>query len=164
MKAINAPNFVVYNSSTLYDPVNKAEAFNNFFHSTFTSSQFCMPPLDSMPTPSTQLSHCEVSSEEVYQALIYLDPGKAVGCDVMHPSVLKHCAASLLEPVTNLFNLSLSTSKVPDEWKVHKICPIPKSKDVTDVTNYRPISLLCVLSKVLESLVYDRLIVLFVHN
>ena len=76
----------------------------------------------------------------------------------MHPSVLKHCASSLVEPVTKLFNLSLSTSKVPDEWKVHKICPIPKSKDVIDVTKYRPISLLCILSKVLESLVYDRLI------
>ena len=158
MKAINAPNFVVYKSSTLFDPVAKAEAFNNFFNSTYTSSQFSMPPLDCMPTPSTQLSHCEVSPEEVYQALSYLDPGKAVGCDGMHPSVLKHCASSLVEPVTKLFNLSLSTSKVPDEWKVHKICPIPKSKDVIDVTKYRPISLLCILSKVLESLVYDRLI------
>ena len=47
---------------------------------------------------------------------------------------------------------------MPSQWKVHKICPVPKGGDRSDVRNYRPISLLCILSKILESLVYDKVI------
>ena len=49
---------------------------------------------------------------------------------------------------------------VPSEWKVHKITSVYKSAsgDKTSVTNYRPISLLCIMSKVLERLIYDKII------
>ena len=46
---------------------------------------------------------------------------------------------------------------LPNEWRLHKIIPIYKSADKSSVKNYRPISLLCCISKVLESLVYDRI-------
>ena len=157
LKSFSSPKFVVHKSTTLCSPCDKAEAFNSFFHSTFTSSVFCRP-IDCMPTPSSQLNAIYLETEEVYQALSRLDPYKATGCDEMHPSVLKHSAHSLCEPIAMLFNQSLSTCIVPKEWKIHKIHPIPKSKSVSDIANYRPISLLCVLSKVLESLVYDKII------
>ena len=47
---------------------------------------------------------------------------------------------------------------VPSERKVHKITSVYKSGDKTSVTNYRPISLLCIMSKVLERLIYDKII------
>uniref|UniRef100_A0A1X7T194 Reverse transcriptase domain-containing protein n=1 Tax=Amphimedon queenslandica TaxID=400682 RepID=A0A1X7T194_AMPQE len=47
---------------------------------------------------------------------------------------------------------------VPSEWKVHKITPVFKAGDTQYVENYRPISLLCILSKVLESIIYAKII------
>ncbi len=65
---------------------------------------------------------------------------------------------SLLHPVQSLFNMCLSTNSLPAEWKVHKIKPIPKKGNPLIISNYRPISLLCILSKVLESLIYHKII------
>ena len=50
-----------------------------------------------------------------------------------------------------LFNKIISTSDIPQEWKMHKIIPILKKDDKLNVANYRPISLLCIPEKVLET-------------
>ena len=63
-----------------------------------------------------------------------------------------------MEPVTYICYLSLKINTFPADWKVHKICPIPKKGDLCLVKNYRPISLLPILSKVLESIVYKKII------
>ena len=76
----------------------------------------------------------------------------------IHPLVLKHCSDTLAAPFTSLFNLSLNTAHIPHEWKIHKICPILKGGDRSNVCNYRPISLLCTTSKVPEKAVYNRII------
>lgn len=70
----------------------------------------------------------------------------------------KNCLLSLLDSVHNLFVMCLSHSKIPVEWKTHKIAPIPKKGDLLQIINYRPISLLCILSKVLESIIYHKII------
>lgn len=80
------------------------------------------------------------------------------GCDGIGPRVLRSCATSLCEPITFLFNTCITTSSYPKEWKKHKICPVPKKGDLSNHTNYRPISLLCTISKVLERIVYDKVI------
>ena len=46
---------------------------------------------------------------------------------------------------------------MPDEWKIHKIITIPNNNNLSDVQNYRPISFLCILSKVLESTIYSKI-------
>ena len=78
--------------------------------------------------------------------------------DVMYnPKLLKYCSTSLAEPIFHLFKLSLNAEyKIPDEWKVHKITLVPKKGNLYDNTNYRPISLLCIISKVLESIVFEK--------
>ena len=52
----------------------------------------------------------------------------------------------------------MSTSTLPREWKIHKIAPLPKKGDLSCVNNYRPISLLCIISKILESIIYKKII------
>ena len=52
--------------------------------------------------------------------------------------------------------MSLASCKLPKEWKLHCIIPIFKSGDKSLISNYRPISLLCSISKVLERIVYDK--------
>ena len=78
------------------------------------------------------------------------------GIDGLGPKLLRSCALALYKPLHHLFQLSLSRHAFPSEWRLHKITPLFKSGDRTVVSNYRPISLLCSVSKVLERLVYMK--------
>ena len=83
------------------------------------------------------------------------DFNKAMGIDCLSPKVLTHCAPALYLPIYHLFSQCFQQSSLPCEWKIHCITPIFKSGDRMMVSNYRPISLLCVISKVLERIVYN---------
>lgn len=144
-------------SSSATTNSGKATLFNQFFHSVFTSSCFTLPSLSDIDTPSAVIEDITITDEEVYQALIRLDPSKASGADGISPRILKSCALPLCSPIHHLFSLCLTKHLWPSEWKLHRITPLYKSKDRTSVSNYRPISLLCIISKVLERLIYDKI-------
>ena len=71
---------------------------------------------------------------------------------------MKYYAVALCEPIHHLFSISLKTQRLPSDWQLHRITPVFKSGDKASVTNYRPILLLCCISKVLEQIVYDKCI------
>ena len=71
--------------------------------------------------------------------------------------MLKATALSIVPSITKLFKLSIKLGCVPQTWKLSNVVPIPKSGDRTSPTNYRPISLLSVLSKVLERHIYNQI-------
>ena len=106
--------------------------------------------------PSKQLSQITVSESDVFGALISLNPKKAQGCDNINPHILKYCCTSLASPVTHLFSTCLNQSTIPQERKVDKISLIPKKGDLSKITNYHSISLICCLSKVFESLSIEK--------
>ena len=137
------------------------EIFNNYFHSTFTASDYTLPSIHELPSPPSQLSSVNLDPFKrfnIYTLLSNLDPTKACGSDELDAKLLKFCSVSLYEPISHTFNISLQCSVFPQEWKTHKICPIPKKGDLSNVQNYRPISLLCTMSKVFERAVYDQII------
>ena len=76
--------------------------------------------------------------------------------------MLKSTSRSVAPVITKLFNMSTASGKLPKDWKSSLVVPIPKKGDHSDPSNYRPISLLPVLSKVLErhmsNLFYDHLL------
>lgn len=126
-----ANSFVDTDSEVLHDPVSIAAAFNRFFNSTFTSSDFVLPNV--LPTPSSELSSLTITVSDTFEALASLHPDKAMGCDNISPKILKACATSLCEPVAALFNKCLVTGTLP---AIHKIIPIPKSGDKSQIVNY----------------------------
>ena len=79
-----------------------------------------------------------------------------MGIDGIPNYVLKCCAESLCRPIQHLFVQCIQQACLHAEWKINKITPIHKSKDISSVCNYRPISLLCCVSKVLERIVFDK--------
>ena len=92
------------------------------------------------------------------ELITWMNPTKACGPDRLPSRILKECAAELALSISKLFNKSLSRGKLPKQWEEALSVPIHKKKDRDLVTNYRPISLLCVLSKVLERCVFNRCI------
>ena len=94
-----------------------------------------------------------ISESEAYNILDTLDPTKAMG---IGPKLLKHCALALFQPLHHLFSLSLTQHYIHEEWRIHQITPIHKSGDRSLVNNYRPISPLCTVSKVLDKIIYNH--------
>ena len=152
------PPTIILDSSSATSDYDKANLFNTYFHSVFTKSSFVLPHMDTLPLPQSTLSNISICDDEVYSALASLDPMKSMGIDGIGPGLLKHCAAALYQPFHHLFLLILSQSYIPAEWRTHLITPIPKSGDKSIAKNYRPISLLCSVSKVLEKVIFDKII------
>ena len=86
-----------------------------------------------------------------------LQLGKATGPDAINNRVLKELAKPLSFPLSDLFNFSLTSGKVPLIWKEANVTPIFKKDDPSVVSNYRPISLLSTVGKVLEKIVHKHL-------
>ena len=151
----NLPTVLHHRSAMSTSRAEKAELLNYFFHSVFNVSSGTLQ-LDTSVCPEGSLSSINISLSYTFIGLASLDPSKAMGGDGIPPAILKHSATVLAEPVHHLFSLCLSQEYLPDEWHQHHIIAIPKSGDRSQVSNYRPISLLCCLSKVLERLVFDK--------
>ena len=83
-----------------------------------------------------------------------INPLKAYGPDQIPGRLLNECASEIAPLLTRLINLSLRGCCVPKDWKCTNIVPVFKKGNKEDVTNYRPISLLSLVSKIAEHLVF----------
>jgi len=84
--------------------------------------------------------------------LLAVDTSRAPGPDGVSSWMLKATAHSTVPSLTQLFNISITTGKIPGKWKLSAVVPIPKTPGgSSDPREYRPISLLSVISKVLET-------------
>ena len=86
-----------------------------------------------------------------------LDANKSCGSDSMEAKFLKIGAQVIAPSLTAIFNASLKTGIFPDDWKTAVVTPVFKKGDRSEASNYRPISLLPCVSKVLEELVFKQL-------
>ena len=87
--------------------------------------------------------------------LASLDTSKATGPDKISALMLKKTALSIAASVISLFNQSLRDGRVPLEWKLSHVVPIPKQSPANSPDKYRPVSLLSILSKILERHMYN---------
>ena len=88
-----------------------------------------------------------------------LKPNKAIGLYRISARLLKCASFLICSSVTKLLNLSIHTSKFPEIWKCSKVTALFKSSYQTNASNYRPISILPTLSKILERAVHFQLYV-----
>ena len=151
------PSLMSHNNITASNDKEKAQLFNNYFYSVFSADDN-LSTFVSTTSPNT-IEDIVITEPDVLDILQSLDVNKACGIDSISPKIFRYCALPLLKPICHLFSVSLSTSDIPTEWRTHCVVPIYKSGDKSLVSNYRPISLLCILSKVLERIVYNNLLV-----
>ena len=98
-----------------------------------------------------------VSQAFVKNQLKRMKKKKATGLDGLPSQLLRDCSQTLSLPLTYLINLSIKTNQVPTLWKKARIVPIYKSGAVDTPESYRPISILPVISKILERAIHEQL-------
>ena len=144
------------------DNLAKCELINDFFNveSNMDNSNSTVPePIDPLYDKQTQLHITETDIEEV---LKLLDTTKATGSDLINPLLLIGEGASILKlPLCRLFNLFLSTCRFPTQWNLSNVTPVFKKDNPSSENNYRSISLISVLDKVLKKYVYKNIYIFF---
>ena len=139
---------------TLSSDQEKADALNSFFSQCFNHT---LPPLT--PSECYHMKSCSedllCTVEEVTELLNSLDVSKASGPDGISARMLKATSNEIAPSITALFNLSIRCNRPPREWKKSHIVPVPKQKTSNPTPeDFRPISLLPILSKLLEKHIY----------
>ena len=92
--------------------------------------------------------------QEVQKLIKNLPNKRSSGYDGINNVILKEICDQISSPLSHLFNQSLTTGIFPDEMKTADVVPLYKGKSRYEVENYRPISLLITISKLLEKIVY----------
>ena len=100
--------------------------------------------------PVNKFDSITATPYDVESTLKTLQTGKAAGPDAINNRILKELADPLSLPLSGIFNYSLSAGKLPSVWKLANVTSIHTKDDPSDVSNYRPISLLSTIGKVLE--------------
>ena len=105
-----------------------------------------------------------VSVPEVKRLLKQTDSKKSDGPDLIPARLIKDCAHELAPSITHLVNVILETSTIPNDFKIGRISAIYKSGEKNQLNNYRPITVLPILSKIMEKGIYNQLTVYLEKN
>ena len=134
-----------------------AEVFNKYFTSLFTSRTSVCDLLPEENECETGFKFRKLTFEDTQKELKSLDKNKATGLDGISAKCLRITASAIAGSLNHVFNLSLASGEIPQEWKNAKVTPIFKAGNKMNIKNYRPISVLPVVVKVFERLVYAQL-------
>ena len=102
-----------------------------------------------------------IKEEFISKQICKLSTRKATGHDGISSKLLKLGSPSVLQPITNIINKSFSTSTFPDTLKTAQVIPIHKKNSILDKGNYRPVSILPIISKLFERAINEQLVNFF---
>ena len=163
-RIISIPTCIKADDNIVTDKQGISELLNTYFTSVvnklFESCRHARPVFNCTTEELFTKKHFEftaVGKPFVLKQLKCLKPKKATGLDGLPARLLKDSAIVIADCVTHLINLSFETGEVPSEWKQAKVVPLFKSGNKDDLDNYRPISILPILSKILEKAVFHQL-------
>ncbi len=159
----NTITSITLENATITSEHDIANAFNEHF--TNIADKYLNASIDNInwePTPTlADFINCRVPPNNNFQIppiteqfvakfLSKLDIKKSTGLDNLGANILKMTSLYITHTITHICNLSIKTNTFPDVWKEAKIIPLFKKNSTQDLNNYRPISILPILSKILE--------------
>lgn len=155
------PSTMQYKNNKSSDPVGICNLFSDFFLSVFepssTSLSQWQPPPPTFSENSTYLTNLQFSESSILKELKLLDTSKGPGPDSLPPIFFKQTANNICVPLYIIYNKCVLEGVFPEIWKRANITPVHKSGSRHDVEQYRPISILSVLSKLFERLVHNEI-------
>ena len=139
------------------DPVTKSNILNRQFKSAFsektsyTTEEFLNSNrMNSTTTQHPNMISFDITCNGITKLLKQLNPYKAPGPDNVSPRILKKLATDISPLLQLIFQKSLDTGVVPDDWRIANVSPVYKKGQKTLAENYRPISLTPVCCKTME--------------
>ena len=127
----------------------------------FSQKMRTREPLRQPPTlphlTGTSLDGVVITEDDVRRHLKGTNTSKAPGPDGVSPHFLKKCAEQLTWPLTFIFRQCLQHGVWPSQWKEARVTPVHKKSLRSEPGNYRPISLLSVVSKIFERIIGEQL-------
>ena len=139
-----------------------AETINEHFSNVAQVLAHDIPLVDVNPEFNLERTNCSFSLQTpsvsiVLSFLKKIDEKKATGLDRIPSKLLKMAASVIVPSLTSIFSKSILTGIYPNDWKAAKVTPLLKKGIKSDPNNYRPISVIPVVSKVFEKIVYNQL-------
>jgi len=141
-----------------------ANEFNSFFTSAGRNIYNSVTPTTRTPTDYLQdnnaptLTLDNISEAVVISTINNMDSKTSVDASGISMKMLKFIRYEIAKPLTHLFGLSVTTGAFPSKLKISRTIPIFKAGDSTSCDNYRPISLLSTISKILEKIISIQLV------
>ena len=121
---------------------NNGKHYYEYLHDSKSNSMFMKP----------------IVENDIFKIIAKLNDNKSAGPDNIGNYIIKRVCNEIIKPLTNIFNLSITSGVVPEKTKMAKVIPVYKKADAKVFSNYRPVSLLSCFSKILERLVFDKCI------
>ncbi len=144
------------NGNLITDDNDKANLLNDFFTSVMTNEPDDDFSHSSDSSPNSRIFNIHFTPKEVREKLKNLKRNKSGGMDDIHVNVLKE-VLDFDVPLALLFNNSLQTGQVPQDWKDANVTPLHKKGSRMSTNNYRPVSLTSQICKLMERLIQDSL-------
>ena len=143
-------------------PTEISEAFNNYFSTVGSNLASDIALTEYGPEyylePTHSIFSLKTSTvDTVYKLLTKIDEKKSVGLDNIPNKLLKIAADVIAPSLTAIFTASINTGIFPQEWKESRVSPVYKNGARNDPSNYRPISVIPVIAKIFEKIVYEQL-------
>ena len=142
-----------FNQTLCSDSKLKADIFLKQFHSAFTKDNSPPPSTDESDFTYSPISDLKIEKHSTEKLLQKINVSKAVGPDNIPNQVLKECATELAGGLTCIFQCSVDTGLLPEDWRHANITPVFKKGDKHLAENYQPVSLTSVSSKLLEHII-----------
>ena len=108
--------------------------------------------------PTSRMPDITISTEGITKLLRNLQPDKAAGPDNIKPVLLKELHQEIAPALQVIFQLSLTSGTLPEDWTKARVTPIYKKGDKSTAANYRPISLTCIVCKLMEHIITSHLV------
>ena len=151
------------NGYSITNPVDLANEFNNHFATIGPKLAEDIPCsnnnsyLNYLNNTVESFQFRYTTTKIVFSLLKKLNKSKSAGLDKISARLILECADLICTPLCCIFNQSLSLGVFPDDLKCARVTPLFKDGERDDLNNYRPISVISVVAKVFEKIVYDQL-------
>jgi hypothetical protein len=156
------------NNVMISDNLSKANHLNDFFiNITKVEEAYdTLPLLDPLTETNLPYTFSDITIEEyeVLDQLKKLDLSKSYGPDGIPPKLLKEAGNTISKSLCTIFNRSIKKGMFPQLWKLANVHPLFKNGDPMNITNYRPVSVLNIVSKVFEKIMYKHFYNFFIQN